>query len=214
VTAILLVVAGVLALGDWVAVEQRLFRLEYLLKPAVLLVLAAAAVVADLGPVKPWVVAALVLGLVGDVGLLLGRDGRIDPPFLAGLSAFLLGHLCYLAAFARHGLRGLDVLAGVLVVAGVAALMLPQVLRGAAERAGRPFAFVVAGYAAVLAAMTVLGVGTGIIATAIGVALFLCSDTLLARNRFVAVLPHGPLLVMVTYHLAQFLILLGLIRSF
>lgn len=214
VTVTLLAVAAAVAVGDWAAVHLRLFRLEYLLKPAVLALLVSAAAVADLGRPKPWIVAALVFGLLGDVGLMLSRSGRTDPPFLAGLGAFLVGHICYLVAFAEHGLRGLDVLAGLLVVAGVAGLALPRVLRGAARSAGREFAGVVAGYATVLAAMTVLGVGTGIVATAIGAVLFLGSDTVLARERFVAPIPYGRLAVIISYHAAQFLILIGLVRHF
>jgi len=227
VTVTLLAVAAALAVGDWAAVqfpdaqipwrlfgrvrELRVGALEYLLKPGALAVLLAAACVADLGGAKYWVVAALAFGLAGDVGLMLSEEGRTDLPFLAGLGAFLAGHVCYVVAFARTGLRGWDVFAGVLVVAGVAGLALPQVLRGAARASGRLFAGIIAGYATLLAAMAVLGIGTGIVATAIGAVLFLCSDTLLARNRFVAPVRSGPLLVIVTYHAAQFLILIGLL---
>lgn len=209
---LLLVVAAVVAVGDWAAVHWRLFRLEYLLKPLTLALLVAAASVADLGAAQPWVITALALGLLGDVGLMLSR-GDTDPPFLAGLGAFLLGHVAYLVAFAVTGLRGIDLLAGLLVSAGVAAAFLPPVLRGAARTAGRPFAGVVSAYALLLAAMATLAVGTGIVATAVGGVLFLISDTLIARQRFVARMRHGDLLVMVTYHLAQALILIGLIAA-
>jgi uncharacterized membrane protein YhhN len=212
VTVTLLVVAAVLAVGDWAAVHLRLIHVEYILKPGTLVVLVAAAAVSDVGDPKPWVIGALVFGLIGDVGLMLS-DGRTDPPFIAGLGAFLIGHVWYLVAFALAGLRGIDVLAGLLVVAGVGGLTLPAVLRGAAASANRAFAGVVAGYAALLSAMTMFGVGTGIIATAIGAVLFLGSDTLIARDRFVRQVPHGSLLVIVTYHLAQFLILIGLIAA-
>lgn len=210
VTVTLLVIAGVLAVGDWVAVQLRLFHLEYVLKPATLAVLVAAAGAAELGDIKPWIIAALVLGLLGDVGLMLS-DGSTDPPFLAGLGAFLFGHICYVIAFIGAGLHGLATIAGLLVVGGIAGLTLPAVLRGAARSAGAVFAGIVGGYAAVLAAMTVLGVGTGIAATAIGAVSFLCSDTLIARDRFVAHVQHGKVLIIVTYHVAQFLILIGLV---
>ena len=60
--------------------------------------------------------------------------------------------------------------------------------------------------------MTVLGFGTAAIATAIGVLLFLASDITLAWGRFVQPLLRGPLIVAVTYHLAQFLIVIGMVR--
>ena len=209
-TVTLLVIAGVLAVGDWVAVHARLIHLEYLLKPGTMIVLIAAAGVADLGDIKPWVIGALVLGLLGDVGLMLS-DGSTDAPFIAGLGSFLFGHLCYVIAFVGTGLHGLATIAGLLVTGGIAGLALPAVLRGAARSAGGVFAGIVGGYAATLATMTILGFGTAITATAIGAVSFLCSDTLIARDRFVARVPHGKVLIIVTYHLAQFLILIGLV---
>ena len=209
----LYLVAAAVALLDWVAVERRLFRLEYVFKPLALGLLVLAAVAADLGPAHPWIVAGLAFGLLGDIGLMLSKEGEPDLPFLAGLGAFLAGHICYLVGFTRHGVRGVDLLAGLLIVLGVAGLMLPQVLLGANRVAGREFAVVVAAYAGVLSAMTVFAVGTTAIATAIGGVLFLVSDTLIARERFVRPVPQGRLLVIATYHAAQFLIVLGLVRS-
>jgi uncharacterized membrane protein YhhN len=213
VTVLLLIVAAVLAVGDWLAVQFRVYRIEYVLKPAVLALLVAAAAVSDVdSQLKPWVIAALALGLLGDIGLMLS-DGGPDVPFIAGLAAFLLGHVAYIIAFTKLGLHGLDLLAGGLIAAGVAGLALPAALRGAARAAGREFALIVAGYAGVLASMTVLGVGTGAIAVAVGAVLFLISDAMIARERFVAAVPVGRLLIIVTYHVAQVLILVGLIRA-
>ncbi|HEX3335989.1 MAG TPA: lysoplasmalogenase [Jatrophihabitans sp.] len=213
-TVTLLLVAAVVAVLDWAAVSYRLFRIEYLLKPATLALLVAAAASADIGVAKPWLVAGLAFGLAGDIALMLSRDGRTDPPFIAGLSAFLLGHIGYVVGFLTIGIRVVDLLAGALIAGGIASIALPSVLRGAVRRAGRPFAGVVAAYAAVLAWMAVTAVGTGIAVTAVGGVLFMLSDTLIARARFVARMRHNDLLVIVSYHLAQFLIVLGLIRSF
>jgi uncharacterized membrane protein YhhN len=212
VTLALLIVAAVLAVGDWLAVHFRLYRIEFVLKPATLALLVAVAAINDLGTVKPWVIAALALGLLGDVGLMLSK-GHSDPPFIAGLVAFMLGHVAYIVAFTRLGVHGVDLVAGGLIVAGIAGLAVPAVLRGAARTSGPPFALVVAGYAGVLASMTVLGVGTACIPIAVGTVLFLISDTLIARERFVRQLPLGGLLIIVTYHLAQFLILIGFLRA-
>jgi len=105
----------------------------------------------------------------------------------------------------------LNVLAGVLIVGGAAALTLPQVLRGARRAAGQELMAVVAAYAVMLAGMAVLAVGTGSVATAIGGLLFLASDIAIAYERFVRKIARGPLVVIVTYHLAQLLIVIGLI---
>ena len=189
-----LVLAAVAAIGDWAAVARRYFRVEYLLKPLTLLFLIVAAATADLGPGQAWVVAALVCGLLGDLGLLVSLDGEADPPFVLGLAAFLIGHLFYIVAFARHGLHWLFAVAGLLVVAGAAGLVLMPVLRGVREHAGQELAVVVGGYSAVLGAMTVLAVSTGSPLTALGGVLFLASDTVLAYDRFVRMLRRGPVL--------------------
>jgi len=212
VTVTLLVLTACAAAIDWVAVQQRLFRIEYVFKPATLALLLAAAAVADLGPAQPWVLVGLALGLVGDVALMLSNKDRTDLPFLLGLGSFLVGHAAYIGGFLRQGVRTVDVLAGLLVVLGLFVLVLPTVLRGAAARAGKPFAAIVGVYATAVGAMTVTAVGTGLVAPAIGGVLFALSDTTLGFQRFVRKLNYGDLFVIVTYHAAQYLFVVGLIR--
>jgi uncharacterized membrane protein YhhN len=213
-----LILAGAVAVSDWFAVSRRLYRIEYLAKPLTLVLLIVAACFADLGATKPWVLAALGLGLLGDIALLFTDENRPadaaqpDVPFLVGLGCFLLGHIAYVIAFTRHGLHPIQLLAGGLVVVGAAVLALPKILRGARKQGGRELAVVVAGYAALLGSMTVLGFGTAAVVTAIGALLFLLSDLTLAWGRFVQPLLRGPVIVAVTYHLAQLLIVIGLIR--
>jgi uncharacterized membrane protein YhhN len=218
VTVALLVLAGVVAVGDWLAVARGLRNVEFVAKPLTLLLLLGAAGLADLGPAKPWVLAALALGLLGDVALLFTdeeaarEDENPDAAFLIGLGCFLFGHLAYVVAFMQHGLHPIQGLAGVLVVAGASALALPRILRGADRDGGPGLAGAVGTYAAALGAMTVLGFGTAAIATAFGALLFLTSDITLAWGRFVQPLRRGPVLVAVTYHLGQLLIVVGLLR--
>lgn len=218
-TVILLIVAGVLALGDWIAVAFHRTRVEYVLKPATLAVLVAVAVLAHVDHnVRPWLIAALALGLAGDTALMVSRGDEPDGAFLGGLGAFLLGHACYVMAFLQFGVTWKYLLSGALVTIGIAALALPAVLRGANRTGGHELAVVVSVYALLLGATATLAVGTDSIAVAVGGVLFLVSDTLLARERFVGpVRPAspvvGPIAVIVSYHAAQGLILLGLITN-
>ena len=62
----------------------------------VLLIVHAARRGADEPSARRWILAGLVLSLVGDVALLWPKEG-----FLPGLIAFLLAHLAYIVAF--HG---------------------------------------------------------------------------------------------------------------
>jgi uncharacterized membrane protein YhhN len=219
-TVTFLVLAGLAAVVDWAAVARGRHAVELAAKPITLALLVVAAGFADVGAAKPWVVAALALGLLGDIALLFshaenGADG--DEPsaaFFVGLGAFLLGHLAWIVAFARHGVHSWQLLAGALVVAGGLGLVAPRVLRGASAAGGQVLAGAVAGYSATLAAMVVFAFGTTAVATAAGGALFLVSDSTLAWDRFVRRLVRGPVIVMVTYHLAQGLLLIGLIRHF
>lgn len=214
-TLTLLLLTAVAAVGDWIAVAQRRFRLEHLLKPLVLVLLIGAAGSADLGVSQPWLIAGLVFGLLGDVGLMLADSEADEPdlPFLAGLGSFLVGHICYLIAFLRHGVNGLHLLAGALIVFGIGVLTLPSVLPGARRVGGQLLMTIVAGYAVLLSVMTIFAIGTTEIATAIGGLLFLGSDSIISWERFVKKVPRGPVLIIVTYHLAQVLIVLGLVRS-
>jgi uncharacterized membrane protein YhhN len=159
------------------------------------------------------VVAALALGLVGDIALMLAAPDAVDAAFIAGLTAFLLGHVAYLVAFARVGVHLLPLLAGLLVAGGVGGLVLPAVLRRVRDDGGPPLVGAVAGYALAVGATTALASGTQLVLCALGGLLFLVSDALIARGRFVAAVPRGALLVASTYHLAQFAIVLGLLLA-
>ncbi|MDQ2750171.1 MAG: lysoplasmalogenase [Pseudonocardiales bacterium] len=211
------VAAGMVGLGDWFAVGRHWWRMECVAKPLTIALIAVAACFADLGDAKPWVLAALLFGLLGDTALLFTderrpiHESRPDLPFLLGLGSFLFGHLAYVVAFTRHGLHPVQLLAGGLVVVGAAALTLPRLLRGAREEGGALLTAAVATYTLALGAMVTLGFGTAAIATAVGALLFMASDLTLAWGRFVQPLLRGPVIVAVTYHLAQALIVVGLI---
>ena len=204
------VTAGLFA-ADWWAVWHDRTDVERLAKPAAMLGLLTCALLAGAGGSASgrWLVLALVLGLVGDVFLLDHADPR---RFVGGLAAFLLGHLAYVAAFLT---AGLDQPAWGWVGAGVllAALVVGRgILPGAAAQGGAGLAVAVGAYMAVIGAMAVTGWATGLVLVGLGASLFVVSDTVLALGRFVRDRRWVGPAVMVTYHLAQALIVLGLLR--
>lgn len=142
-------------------------------------------------------VAALLFGWGGDV-LLMVDD---DLAFLLGMSSFGLGHVCYLWLFGRARSSPLAA-AGYVVYLIVAVVLLwpglPADLR-----------IPMAGYSLLLAAMAYRAGVLGRYA-AVGGALFLLSDTLIATE--VADWPglpaHG-FWIMLTYVAAQFLLTAG-----
>jgi uncharacterized membrane protein YhhN len=212
VTAALFVV---IAVTNWVAVAQEDRRTEAVVKPAALLALTTAALAGGAvdSTAGAWLVGALLLGTVGDVFLLGGSERR----FLAGLGAFLVGHLAYVACFATLGVAVSWWLAGG-AVALIGALVAGRAVLPATLRSGGiGLAAPVAAYMLVIGAMLVTGWGTGLVLVAAGAAVFVASDTVLALDRFarptgwVAPWPHVG--VMVTYHLGQALIVVGVLRA-
>ncbi len=205
---VLLLALGVAAAVDWRAVASGKRDVEGLAKPAylVLLILLAWLLRADTVDYGRFLLAGLVLSLIGDVLLLESSTRR----FLGGLSAFLAAHLCYLAAFRRvpgDGPAWVPMLAlavGALVVIGMR--VWPIVRRETRE--GWP----VLGYAVVVATMAVLAWATGHVVLGLGATLFAVSDALIGYGRYERELPHGRLAVMVTYHVGQLLIVLGTMR--
>ena len=205
------VLLGALAIAagvTWLAVARSQRDIETLAKPAFMVILMALAWLlhADAVSYGQQLLIGLVLCLVGDV-LLLGDSPRA---FLAGLVAFLLGHVAYIAAFRRVPMAE-PIWAGIILVALVVAFVLWARLIPTMQRSWRDGGPLVL-YAVVLGLMAVLGWATGHLLVAIGGTLFLVSDAVLAYNRFERPLPHGRLIVMVTYHVAQFCIVWGLLR--
>jgi uncharacterized membrane protein YhhN len=125
------------------------------------------------GDLYGWLVlAGLVLSAVGDV-LLLSDAHR---PFLAGVGAFLLAHLCYAAAFAPFS-RASPVAAVLVAVAGV--LVLAWLWRKVGE-----MRIPVIAYAVAISAMLLLALGVGHPLVQSGALLFYLSDLAVARDRF------------------------------
>jgi uncharacterized membrane protein YhhN len=179
--------------------------LNFVFKPlTTLIVIAYAAGRGRSGPpaVRRWILAGLVLSLGGDVALLWPDRG-----FLPGLVSFLLAHLAYLVAFTR--VQRLAARPWVFAVyAVIAGVILGQLWPGVPGPLRIPVVAYVACLAAMAAQAAVLwraGVERGAV-LALGGALFLSSDALLATNKFAGPLPLANLWVLASYWFAQWCI--------
>ncbi|MFD3575990.1 lysoplasmalogenase [Streptomyces sp. NPDC058644] len=198
----LLAAFALAAAGDLVALLAGSDAAHTVFKP-LLMPLLAAYVLTVRGP--RLLTVALLFGWGGDTLLLFDAD----PAFLAGMGSFAAGHVCYLALFRRYGrarARGAWLVAAyaVALVATVALLWpdLPADMRGP-----------VAGYSLLLTAMAFAATRLGLTA-AVGGALFLLSDTLIATG--VAEWPQAPrpdFWIMLTYIAAQFLLVSGVLAT-
>ena len=199
------------ALVDWYAVAREDRRTETWAKPLVLSSLLVVAVVlgATSSTAGVWLLVALVFGLLGDVALL--SDSL--PRFRAGVAAFLVGHLAYVACFASLGLpMPVWSWAGLVVLA--AALFATRGVVPATQRLEGPALSVpVAVYSAVIGAMLLCAWFTGVPLVALGASVFVVSDAVLSIDRFVRPIPHARLILMVTYHVGQALIVAGVLTA-
>jgi len=198
---------AVLAVLDWWAVATRPNKVEVWAKPGAMLALIGVALASGAGSVGlggGLLLVALGLCLAGDILLLADTESR----FLAGLGAFLLGHLAYAALFLHLGLP--HPWWGVIGVAGILVL-LPFAFRIVRAAAGRGVALggAVTAYIGVIGAMAVLGWATGNVWLGVGALVFVVSDTILGFNQFVRPVRWGPVAVMVTYLFAQALLVVG-----
>ncbi|MBI4515168.1 MAG: lysoplasmalogenase [Deltaproteobacteria bacterium] len=175
---------------NWVAVARADKPLEQLVKPAALAALLLYAG-AGAGP-SGWLIAALVLSLLGDVYLMLPGDC-----FKAGLSAFLLAHVAYIADFEISPAARIGWL---IVVAVLSAPLTLRITRAVAQPSLRAAVVL---YIAVIALMVASAFASGRPLAALGALLFFASDGIIAWNRFVHPLAWAQPTIMVTYHLGQ-----------
>jgi uncharacterized membrane protein YhhN len=204
---------------DWLAVAKAWKRLEYLAKPAVMLLLLAWLLTGGLPGALAWFALGAAFSLAGDVFLMLPKER-----FTAGLAAFLLAHLAYIVGLNQ---APLPLNPAALLLIPVVALPAGQVYRRVAaglERLGKPrLRLPVLVYTIVISLMLLSALltlarpvevpgawqaGPSLLVSG-GALLFYLSDALLAWNRFVGKLPSGRLGVHLTYHLGQIGLLLG-----
>ena len=150
-----------------------------------------------------WVCIGLLFSLAGDVLLL-----RPDHFFTLGLLAFLLTHIAYLVAFTRD--TRFPARLGVWILYLLFATLCNVLLFSWLPAALR---LPVAVYSLFLLSMAAQAMGRSLLLrttaarfAAIGALLFVLSDGLLAVDRFYQPLRYAPLLILVPYYAAQWLI--------
>jgi alkenylglycerophosphocholine/alkenylglycerophosphoethanolamine hydrolase len=146
---------------------------------------------------------------LGDLFLEFERLNHVRLYFELGIAAFLLGHVIYVWAFlvaehkfVRSGAKN--------IVRTLAPVWLVAVaVFGAILRFGHIEAALVAPvFVYAMTIMTMLGVALVLKDqwVTFGALLFVCSDLLLAVDRFVVPVPQSTFLIMTTYYGAQFFI--------
>lgn len=212
-----IIIVLILAIIDWVAVEKKWTVVEYIAKPATMFALLGWIWLSvGLGGGILWFTLGAIFCLAGDVFLMLPGDRLIF-----GLLAFLLGQICYVIGFNDQP-PYISLWGGVVIVilAIYISWMYPKLVAGLKAKAKTNLMIPVFVYSLVISLMVYSALMTfsrggwltpAFVSVSLGAILFYISDSILAWDRFVRPIQHGPLSDMITYHLGQLGIILGAI---
>ena len=210
------------AVLDWIAVAKGWRKVEYVAKPwtmaALFLVLAIVGRFSSL----PLILFGLgiLFSLAGDLFLMFS-----DRWFIPGLVSFLLAHVAYIAGFniPLPVVSPTWALVVTLVLAFSAARLLRPIVAGLAAKGKRKLITPVIVYGVVITLMLLSAMltlfrlewkATPAALVSVGAMLFFFSDVILAWNKFVTPIKNGRVLNMVTYHLGQIALIVGVIIRF
>jgi len=216
-------IAGFLVVSiilNWLAAIYNWRRLFVITKPLVLTLLLAIFILLSKGNLQQiWFFLALLFSLAGDILLLYPTRA-----FILGLVAFLFAQVAYILGFNTilpplvPSL--LAVLVVLLLVVMVFLFLQAEVRKKPDLKRMRPAIVLYALMLSVMAASAVLNLfkpawsTLAALLTAMGGILFLSSDLMLAYDRFVHQFRSSHMLVMITYHLAQVFLIVGVLIQY
>lgn len=209
---VLSVALGVTALLNWTSVLRGDFVVERITKPTFMLLMIGLAWSLDGegraggSPRLRVILVAVGLSLLGDVLLLTATRVR----FLCGLAAFLGAHVAYVwAIIETPGRAGLPW--WVVPLVPVLLILHSRYGRDVVRAAGRERLPVLL-YELTLLVLVLVAGWKGDWLVIAGALLFVASDTILGHDRFVLERRFAPIQTIVTYHAAQVLLVVGLLR--
>lgn len=204
-------------LADVVGIIGKSAWLQYISKPLIVASLIFYFIIASSdykGILKKWIVLALVFSLAGDVLLMLP-----DPKgmyFLFGLSSFLLAHIFYIIFFHRvrmiGGIKPQVIPAAIVVVYYFSLILLLSPWLGEMKLPVRVYGMVISIMFMLAMHMLALRNRQAGRMMMMGALLFVVSDSILAINKFYASFDAAGPLIMITYGMAQWLIVEGAVR--
>ena len=161
------------------------------------------------GRLQKTVTLALIISSLGDFFLAI----RSADYFVEGLGSFLIAHLIYISAFARHrdiGSKAPHVLPLTLII-GLLAIVMMTILWPHLGALKAPVCL----YIIVISLMAIAAVHSRFQSALIipGVLSFLISDGLIAVSKFLTPLPFSASMIWITYVTAQVLIVLAVTRN-
>lgn len=178
--------------------------LQFIVKPLTMIAIILIAFLNSSAPMNFYqkaILIGLILSTIGDIFLI-----KQDQFFVQGLISFLLGHICFIAAFWTAP-NWLSVIPYLIYVVFFLAILW--------EHLGKlkiPVIF----YAIALALMSWMALSCYFesqdiktLSAFVGSVIFIVSDSLLAFNKFKSPIPYSPVWILGTYFLAQWFIALS-----
>ena len=200
---------------NWLAAIYNWRKVFVITKPLVLILLLTIFLILSKGDLQFfWLYLALVFSLAGDILLLYPMRA-----FILGLVAFLFAQVAYILGFNAILPPLVPALTAAFVVfllVGMVYLVFQAEIRKKPDlKRMRPAILLYALMLSAMAASAVLNLfkpawhSTAASLTALGGIFFLSSDMMLAYDRFMHQFKSSHIFVMMTYHLAQLLLVLG-----
>jgi len=222
VTKLLFIAVLATAVADWVAVVKSWKKIEYIAKPATMVLLFGyLALAGGFGP-TPLICfgVGIFFSLAGDVFLMLS-----DRAFIAGLVAFLLAHVSYIVGLNTPDgdISPIWAIGIGILLALTAARVLRRIVAGLREKGLQRLVVPVVAYGTVITLMLLSAILTiyrvdwktsasGLVT--VGAILFYFSDVILAWNKFVKPIRNGRVINMAAYHLGQIALIAGVVIQF
>ncbi|MGH2664302.1 lysoplasmalogenase [Flavobacterium sp.] len=189
----------------------------WILKPFLLPFLILATYKTNDFPTKKWLLSALFFSWVGDVILMFADKGELY--FIFGLVSFLIAHILFIVLFVKQSsdkrplnkiLFGLGITIISAYLYGMLTLLYPTL---------GDLKIPVSVYAFTISLMLVMAIRGSLtwkkpmnLLILNGAIAFVTSDSILAMNKFYSPLPNSGFLIMATYIVAQYLIVLGILK--
>ena len=194
---------------------ETLKMAHYIAKPAIVISLIFLFIKTSEGvskSIKRITLLALVFSLLGDILLMFVEQ---SPHFFTiGLVAFLTAHIMYILAFLKHRNKQKPIIGFIvflliyasglfyLLKDGLGAMLIPVIVYMIVILSMATSAFLRKGM--------VNNLSYNLVFT--GAIFFMISDSILALNKFYEPLPFSNISIMLTYALAQFLIVIGILK--
>lgn len=216
-----IIAALVFAALESLALWKKWNRLEYIAKPAVMVILFIWLwTTTGLTSVPLWFGIGILLSLTGDIMLMIS----LDRLFLAGLVAFLLAHIAYLIGFniPIPEISSWGIFLAIIIGLGGSRVMrriiAPLALKGQARMRMPVIIYSVVISLMLLSAMMkmtdIIWNTQAAVLVSIGAFFFYLSDIILAWNKFVAPIQYGRIYNIGAYHLGQIMLIAGVIAQF